>query len=125
MMGAMFARALYQTLLAWLLPGLGHVAQGRYAKAVYFAVLVLGAYGLGVWLSEGAAVSSARFPFHAYGQYGAGLPAFLAGWLGDEPAGHTIDRLELGLVFTTVAGILNLIVMVDVYEFTRRRALES
>jgi len=125
MMVAMLAHALYQTLLAWLLPGLGHVAQGRYNKALYFALLVLGAYGTGVWLSEGAAVSAVRFPFHAYGQYLAGLPAFLASWLGNEPTGHTIDRLELGLVFTTVAGILNLIVMVDVYEYTRRRSQES
>ena len=121
----MFARALYQTLLAWLLPGLGHVVQGRFAKAAYFAALVLGTYVLGVWLSEGAAVSSARFPFHAYGQYGAGLPAFVASWFGEGPTGHTIDRLELGLVFTTVAGILNVIVMVDVYEYTRRKALEA
>ncbi len=121
----MIARALYQTLLAWLVPGLGHVAQGRYAKAAYMGGLVLLTFGLGVWLGEGASVSSSRFPFHVYGQYWAGLPAYLASLLGAEPVGHTVDRLELGLVFTTVAGILNLVVMVDVYEYTRRRGLEG
>ncbi|RKY21151.1 MAG: hypothetical protein DRQ55_05405 [Planctomycetota bacterium] len=116
----MDVRALYQTLLAWLLPGLGHLAQKRYAKACYFGGLVLGCYALGVWLGEGASVSAARYPYHVYGQYGAGLPAFLASLLGAEPTGRSIDRLELGVVFTTVAGILNLVVMIDAYEWRRR-----
>lgn len=121
----MTARALYQTLLAWLLPGLGHLVQGRYAKAAYFGALVLGMYGLGVWLGEGASVSAARFPYHVYGQYGAGLPAFVASLLGAEPTGRTIDRLELGLVFTTVAGIMNVIVMIDVYEWRRLQKADA
>ena len=121
----MIARALYQTLLAWLVPGLGHVAQRRYAHAAYFGGLVLGAFALGVWLSEGSAVSTVRYPYHVYGQYGAGLPAYLASLLGETPTGRTIDRAELGLVFTTVAGILNVVVMVDAYEHTRRKSLEA
>jgi hypothetical protein len=125
MMESMTARALYQTLLAWVLPGLGHLVQGRYAKAAYFALLVLGTFALGVWLGEGASVSSARFEYHVYGQYGAGLPAFIASVFGDAPTGHTIDRLELGLVFTTVAGILNVIVMIDVYEWQRLKGSRS
>lgn len=118
-------RALYQTLLAWLVPGLGHLVQGRHAKGLYFALLILGMYGLGVWLGEGASVSSARYPFHVYGQYCAGLPAFVASLLGAEPTGRTIDRLELGVVFTTVAGIMNLVVMVDTYEWRRQQGAKS
>ena len=106
-----------------MLPGLGHLAQRRYAKAAYFGGLVLGTFALGVWLGQGASVSSSRFPWHVYGQYGAALPAFLASLLGDLPTGRTIDRLELGLVFTTVAGIMNMIVVVDAYESTRRAGL--
>lgn len=116
----MFARALYQTLLAWLVPGLGHVLQRRVAKGVYLGALVLGVFGTGLWLGEGASVSASRFPYHVWGQYGMGLPAFLAGLMGAGPTGHTIDRLELGVVFTTVAGILNVVVMVDAYEWSRR-----
>jgi hypothetical protein len=57
------------------------------------------------------------------GQIGAGLAALLAdGLLGSVPQPRTIDRLELGLVFTTVAGILNLVAMVDAYELARGRA---
>ena len=52
------------------------------------------------------------------------LPAILAERLwGFDPLGRTVDRLEYGLVFTTVAGIMNLVVVVDAYETARREEL--
>jgi hypothetical protein len=113
-------------IVAWACPGLGHLLLGRRDKAIWYASLILGSFVLGLWLGEWAAVSSARFPYHFYGQLGAGLPAVLADrLLGVIPQGHTIDRLELGVVFTTVAGILNVIPMVDAYEIARRRGNSS
>jgi hypothetical protein len=108
-------------IAAWAVPGLGHVLLGRMSKAAWFGLLILGFFGLGVWLGEGASVSTARFPWHVYGQFGAGLPALLADrLLGVVPTGRTIDRLELGVVITTVAGIMNVVAMVDAYETARR-----
>jgi hypothetical protein len=111
--------ALFHAALAWLLPGLGHLVQGRRGKAAYFGGLVLLVYALGVWLGEGASVSSVRYPYHVLGQYWALVPALIASALGEAHVGHTVDRLELGVVYTTVAGIMNIIVMVDAYEWTR------
>ncbi len=115
----MDARALLAALCSWALPGLGHVILGRWSKALYFGLLIIGTFALGVWLGDGGSVSAARFPFHIYGQYGAALPALLASWIGEAPVGHTVDRMELGLIMTTVAGILNIIVVVDAYETAR------
>lgn len=113
-------------LAAWALPGLGHLLLGRRAKAAWFGLLILGAFGLGLLLGEGASVSSERYPWHMCGQIGAGLAALLAdGLLGSAPQSGTIDRLELGLVFTTVAGILNLVAVVDAYELARGVALDE
>jgi len=107
-------------LAAWAVPGLGHLLLGRRAKAAWFGLLILGTFGLGLLLGEGASVSSARYPWHMCGQIGAGLVALLAdSLLGRAPQSGTIDRLELGLVFTTVAGILNLVAVVDAYELAR------
>jgi len=117
-------RSLLAALLGWLVPGLGHLVVGRPAKALYFAVLVLGLFGLGMFLGEGASVSAVRYPFHVYGQYGAAIPAWLAEtYWGVVTTGRTIDMLELGVVFTTVAGIMNVIVVVDAYETGRRDEL--
>ena len=105
---------------AWAVPGLGHLLLGRRAKAAWFGLLILGTFGLGLVLGEGASVSSARYPWHMCGQIGVGLAALLAdGLLGRAPQTHTIDRLELGLVYTAVAGILNLVAIVDAYELAR------
>lgn len=115
----MIGPALLHAALAWLVPGLGHVVQKRYAKAAYFGGIVLLIYVLGVWLGEGASVSSVRSPYHLLGQYWALLPAWIAARLGESPVSGTIDRLELGVVYTTVAGIMNIVVIVDAYEWTR------
>jgi hypothetical protein len=115
----MDVRALMTALCAWAVPGLGHVFLGRLSKAAYFFLLITGLFALGVWLGDGGSVSAARFPFHLYGQYGAGLPAYVASLIGAGPLHATIDRLELGVLMTTVAGILNIIVVVDAYEIAR------
>ncbi len=107
---------------AWAVPGLGHLLAGRPAKAAYMGGLILGAFALGLLLGQGHSVSSGKFPFHWWGQLGAGGPALLAdALLGSTPQHQTILRLELGVVFTTVAGILNVVALVDAYVLARRR----
>jgi hypothetical protein len=113
-------RPVLAAVLAWLVPGLGHLYLGRVRKGLYFGIQILVIFALGLWLGEGASVSGTRFPYHIYGQWGTGVIAILSDHLlGSVPVGHTIDRLELGVVFTTVAGIMNVVVMVDAYETAR------
>jgi hypothetical protein len=110
-------------LLGWAVPGLGHWLLGRRTKALYLGGLILGAFAIGLLLGEGFSVASAKFPYHWWGQLGAALPAFLADrLLGLRAQGHTVDRLELGVVFTTVAGIMNVVAVVDAYTLARTRA---
>jgi hypothetical protein len=109
-------------LAAWAVPGLGHWLLGRRAKALYLGGLILAAFAVGLLLGEGHSVAHTKFPYYWYGQLGAGGPALLANLLfGAAPQGHSIDRLELGLVFTTVAGIMNLVAIVDAYTIARLR----
>ena len=71
--------------LAWLVPGLGHMYQGRWAKGILFMVCVLGTFLFGFYLGEGRVVYAAwepdiddrRLPWYAM-QAGAGLPALPA-----------------------------------------------
>ena len=109
-------------LAAWLVPGLGHVLLGRTAKGLYMGGLILAAFAIGLALGQGLSVASAKFPYHWWGQVFAGAPALLANrFLGLRPQHDTIDRLELGVVFTTVAGILNVVAIVDAYTIARTR----
>ena len=109
-------------LAGWAVPGLGHLLLGRTAKGLYLGGLILGAFATGLILGQGFSVASLKFPYHWWGQIGAGVPALLANrLLGLRPQDHTIDRLELGVVFTTVAGIMNVVAIVDAYTIARLR----
>ncbi|HEX5012452.1 MAG TPA: DUF6677 family protein [Planctomycetota bacterium] len=109
-------------LAAWFVPGLGHILLGRTAKGLYMGGLILAAFGIGLLLGQGYSVASVKFPYHWWGQVCAGAPALLANrFLGLRAQDHTIDRLELGVVFTTVAGIMNVVAIVDAYTIARTR----
>ncbi len=74
----------FAALLAWLIPGAGHMYQGRWGKGVLFAVCILGTFAFGMYLGEGNVVYAAwgddpsqhRLPYVL--QIGVGAPALPA-----------------------------------------------
>jgi hypothetical protein len=68
--------------LAWLIPGAGHLYQGRTAKGLLFMVCILGTFFWGLVLGNGKVVYASwrpndkRLPYLC--QVGAGLPALPA-----------------------------------------------
>ena len=68
--------------LAWLVPGAGHLYQGRTAKGLLFMICILGTFFFGLWLGDGKVVYASWRPNDlrlAYlCQVGAGLPALPA-----------------------------------------------
>ena len=71
-------------LCAWLVPGAGHIYQGRIVKGLLFAVCVLGTYGAGFVIGKEKVVYAAWEPAKDHRllqficQLGVGLPAFPA-----------------------------------------------
>lgn len=71
-------------VLAWLIPGAGHLYQGRYGKGLLFAICILGTFFYGLVLGEGRAVYASlslreedrRLPYLP--QVCVGLPALPA-----------------------------------------------
>ncbi len=74
--------------LAWLVPGLGHFYQGRYAKGAIFAVCIWSTFIYGLYLGSSREVGVARVVYCSFRsndlrlyylcQVGAGLPALPA-----------------------------------------------
>ncbi len=67
-------------LLAWALPGLGHIYQGRTGKGILFFVCVLGTFFYGLYLGGGKVVYAAtnweqQFRWQYLCQLGVGLPS--------------------------------------------------
>ena len=71
---------LLAALLAWVLPGLGHVYQGRTGKGILFFVCVLGTFFYGLYLGDGKVVYAAvpweqQYRWQYWCQLGVGLPS--------------------------------------------------
>ncbi len=141
-------KPLLAAFLAWLIPGLGHLYQGRIAKGILYAAFILGLYLAGLVMGEGKIVywrwvnplqNPERFNPYYVGQFFVGLPALPAliqstlqdrgfgpvFWgLMAEPAQNAINGLhprlgklvEIGTIYTTIAGLLNILAIYDAYE---------
>lgn len=106
-------------LLSWLVPGAGHFWLGRAQKGTVFIVLLPLMFVLGLSLS------GRIFPFElsqplvalaAFADLGIGLPYFLA-WAFGYGAGTVVDATyEYGNTYLIVAGLLNMLVMIDAYD---------
>jgi hypothetical protein len=109
---------------AWLIPGAGHLWQGRVRKGIVFLVTLPLMFATGLWL-EGR-----LFPFEisqplvvlaALADLGIGLPYFLAKAL-DAGGGRVIAiTYEYGNAFVIVAGLLNMLVVLDAYDISQGR----
>lgn len=73
--------------LAWLVPGLGHVYQGRTGKGILYGVCILSLFSLGFLMGEGKNVywrwvnpisNPDKFCLYYLGQFFVGLPALPA-----------------------------------------------
>ena len=111
-------------LLAWLVPGAGHFFLGRRGRAVTFLVLVLLTLTIGwqlggklYWSFQGSPLAVIA----TWGCLGSGLPylflRFGLGYTGDI----TGPGWEYGKAFIITAGLMNLLLLLDVWDIARGR----
>ena len=77
--------------LAWLIPGLGHLYQGRYAKAAVFFVCIMGLFLYGVYLS-----SSNQPLLDGQGTIGAGRAVYFS-WRPNDRRWAYLCQIGVGL----------------------------
>lgn len=109
--------------LSWLVPGLGHAKAGQKDKGVIMGIAVLLVFAIGLVASSGHAVDRANASVWWIGQnlFGGGS-LFAALVTGPWPMTREPLDLPMGVVLTTVAGLMNLVVMVDAYTVAERTA---
>lgn len=107
--------------LSWLVPGLGHARAGQKDKGLLMGAAVAVVFALGLAFSHGHAVDRATYSVWWIGQnlFGGGslFAALVTGPMRMEGAPPNLD---LGVVLCTVAGLMNLVVMVDAYTVAER-----
>ena len=101
-------------LLAWLVPGLGHWIIGRRAKAILFFATITVTFTVGILLAEGRNIDYDRnavyYLAYVFNLGEIGLAWLLARGLEYD---HSIRFLQVGYLYTAVACLLNLVVMMD------------
>jgi hypothetical protein len=109
---------------AWLIPGAGHLWLGRRQKGITFLVTLTAMFAFGLWI-EGR-----LFPFQfseplvalsAFADIGIGLPYFIAKAM-NAGAGRVVAiTYEYGNAFVIVAGLLNMLVVLDAFDVAQGR----
>src|SRR5712692_10346174 len=106
-------------LVSWAIPGAGHLWLGRRAKGLVFLV------ALPLMFAIGLAVRGRLFPFDlseplvalaAVADVGIGIPYVIASALGYGSGEVRAVTYEYGNAFLIVAGLLNLLVVIDAYD---------
>ncbi len=101
-------------ILAWILPGLGHVAMGRHGKALVMLTAIGGLFVSGLWLTGFTCVDPHEYRLEFVAQIFAGGPTLLAQHL-TENASVTafLPHFDVGRLYVDVAGLLNIVAISD------------
>ena len=109
---------------AWAIPGAGHLWLGRQQKGIVFLVTLPLMFAFGLWL-EGR-----LFPFEiaqplvalaAFADVGIGIPYFVAKAMGAGGGRVVAATYEYGNAFLIVAGLLNMLVVLDAFDVAQGR----
>lgn len=117
-------RALGLALLAWALPGAGHLALRRGGRAAIFAAVIATALAVGVGLDGNLYRPVERQPLTrlaTLGAMGAGAPYFALRYGLSYQGDPTAAGYEYGTAFLLSAGLMNLLLVLDVWDIARNR----
>jgi uncharacterized protein DUF6677 len=109
---------------AWFVPGLGHWWQGRRLRAALVFALLFGLFVAGTWLAAGTNLSRERHFYYWSGQFLLGGPAMAFELLSGHPrVTRELPWSDVGLLYACMAGLLNVLAMLDVFGVAEQRWL--
>ena len=106
------------------MPGAGHLWQARWQKGIVFLITLPLMFAIGI------ALKGRLFPFEiaqplvglaALAALGNGFPYFVARAMGFGQGVVTAASYEYGNTFMIVAGLLNMLVVIDAYDIALGR----
>jgi len=103
-------------ILAWLVPGAGHLLAGRRAKGLIFLAMLPLMFTIGLWLQGRLfplEVSDPLVFLGAIANRGIGAPYLLARLMDAGAGTVTAASYEYGNTFLMTAGLLNFLVILD------------
>jgi len=109
---------------AWAVPGAGHLWLGRVQKGLIFLIVLPLMFATGLWL-EGRlfpfALGQPLVVLAAFADLGMGAPYFAAKAAGLGAGRVIAQSFEYGNAFLIVAGLLNMLVVLDAFDVAEGR----
>jgi hypothetical protein len=121
------AQSIHPTLIsiaALLVPGAGHLWQGRTQKGLIFLVGIPLMFAVGLWLNGRlfpVEIAQPLVALAAFASLGNGIPYVIAAVLGLGKGVVTAASYEYGNTFVIVSGLLNMLVALDAYDIALGR----
>ena len=112
-------RSVRAALLAWIIPGAGHVFIGRRRLGVVFCLIVFTALAIGLSLDGNLSRVASDSPLsilRTLGTMGIGLAYFLLRYLVGYTGDVVASGFEYGSAFILTAGLMNLLLVLDAWD---------
>ncbi|NOT24679.1 MAG: hypothetical protein HOP16_01135 [Acidobacteria bacterium] len=109
---------------AWAVPGAGHLWLGRAQKGLVLLIVLPLMFVTGLWFD------GRLFPFElgqplvalaAFADVGMGVPYLIARAMGQGAGNVIAQNFEYGNAFLIVAGLLNMLVVLDAFDVAEGR----
>ncbi len=113
---------LVAAVLAWLVPGAGHMYLGRWARGILFCILVLTSLGVGLALHGKLWRVAPGQPLTLLGTLacvGLGVPYFVLRFLMDYQGDLVAQGYEYGAAFILTGGLMNVLLILDAWDIAR------
>lgn len=121
---ALTGRAVAAMSAAWLMPGCGHLMLGKKSRALVFFLTVMTAIAVGCLLEGNLHRILPNQPLTllaTLGSMGSGIPYFALRFVAGYQGNVIAPGYEYGSAFLLTAGLMNLLLVLDVYDIARGR----
>jgi hypothetical protein len=111
-------------IAGWLVPGAGHLLQGKWIRAGLLMVSILGMFAIGIGLQGKIYSPNTGEPLDMLGfagDLGSGVLYLLSRFLGWGQAPVLTAVADYGTKFIVVAGLLNIVSAVDAHSLASGR----
>ena len=110
---------------AWMVPGLGHWMLGKRQTALLVGGSLLTLWILGLYFSDFRGIDRSQLYWWWAAQSGMGGPTLVSTLaFGPLQVTQDVPQMDLGITLLSVAGLLNLAVLTDIYTQSETQALD-
>ena len=119
----MATKTVMACILAWLVPGGGHIFLSRWRRGLAFLAVILALFAIGLSMQgQLFAFQSGFFGMLKFiAGVSTGVPYFLGRAVGWGHGDITSYGYEYGNTFLYTAGLLNMLLVVDAFDIARGR----